>query len=407
MSKAKIILYKQKTLSDGTHPVVIQVIHQRKAKRISLGMSCFPYQWHPSSSQFNENFPGYSKANKRLDIYKAKMHQSLDRFELEEIPFTIDRFRSNLGSTGKTKSVLETFKELINRYDEEGRIGNRMVYKDTSNALKRYVGTKNPTFQDVDYRFLVGFETFMRKGGNSDSTIRVRMRTLRAVYNEAIRLGYVSIEFYPFARLKGDTTKYSLNRLTIARNIRGLQNEEMDKIKSFDTRAYPSLEQSWLLFIFSYYVNGMNFTDMAYLTWDDCKGERIRYTRRKTGRLMNVKITEPIADILDHFRKRSDSKYVFPILKEDIHVSPDSQKNRIRKFLKKMNNDLKDIGVLLGIELKLTSYVSRHSFAQRLQSKNAPVEGIQSLLGHSDDKTTQIYLRDLDGSKYDHLSDLL
>lgn len=335
------------------------------------------------------------------------MHQSMDRFELEDIPFTVDRYVANLGSKGKPKSVLEAFAELITRFDEEGRVGNRMIYRDTRNALKRYIGNDNPAFHDLDYRFLVGFESFLRKTENSDTTIHLRMRTLRSVYNEAIRLGYVSSEYYPFARTKADVSKYSLNRLTVSRNIRGLQSEEMDRIKNFDTWLHRHLEQSWLLFLFSYYVNGMNFTDMAYLTWENCSNGRIKYKRRKTGLWIDVKITKPIADILDHFRGGSPSKYVFPILKEGIHVTPDSQKNRIKKSLKKMNNDLDEIGRILGIEMKLTSYVSRHSFAQRLQSNDAPEEAIQSLLGHKNGKTTKTYLKDLDGSKYDHLSNLL
>nr|WP_298997606.1 tyrosine-type recombinase/integrase [uncultured Allomuricauda sp.] len=48
-----------------------------------------------------------------------------------------------------------------------------------------------------------------------------------------------------------------------------------------------------------------------------------------------------------------------------------------------------------GIQERLTSYVSRHSFATHAMFKKVPLEAISIMLGHDKLSTTQIYLKSL------------
>jgi site-specific recombinase XerD len=57
-----------------------------------------------------------------------------------------------------------------------------------------------------------------------------------------------------------------------------------------------------------------------------------------------------------------------------------------------VNKDLREIGEMLGIRTKLTTYVARHSFATVMKRNGVPVSIIGQALGHEDEKTTQIYL---------------
>ena len=57
-----------------------------------------------------------------------------------------------------------------------------------------------------------------------------------------------------------------------------------------------------------------------------------------------------------------------------------------------VNKYLKKIGEYLDISLKLTSYVARHSFATILKNSGVNISLISEMLGHTDLKTTQIYL---------------
>lgn len=50
---------------------------------------------------------------------------------------------------------------------------------------------------------------------------------------------------------------------------------------------------------------------------------------------------------------------------------------------------------------KLTMYVARHSWASIAQSLDIPIEIISKGMGHASQKTTHIYLKDIDDGKID------
>ena len=61
----------------------------------------------------------------------------------------------------------------------------------------------------------------------------------------------------------------------------------------------------------------------------------------------------------------------------------------------------------MGIEKKLTSYVTRHSWASIALKMGVPIEVISEGLGHEEIRTTQIYLDGLDSETIDNANDLI
>jgi integrase len=63
----------------------------------------------------------------------------------------------------------------------------------------------------------------------------------------------------------------------------------------------------------------------------------------------------------------------------------------------KMNEYLKEIADLCGIEKKLTSHIARHTFATTVTLLNGvPIESVSNMLGHTNIRTTQHYAKILD-----------
>lgn len=95
-------------------------------------------------------------------------------------------------------------------------------------------------------------------------------------------------------------------------------------------------------------------------------------------------------------KKRKD--FILPVLKR---ASLELQYKDAQWALKNYNKGLKKIAELCEIEERLTSYVSRHSFATHALFKNIPLPAISSMLGHSKLSTTQIYLKSLPSNVLD------
>ena len=57
-----------------------------------------------------------------------------------------------------------------------------------------------------------------------------------------------------------------------------------------------------------------------------------------------------------------------------------------------VNRYLKQVGKLLHIDIPLTTYVARHSWATIAKNEGIPISLISEGLGHTSEKTTQIYL---------------
>ena len=82
--------------------------------------------------------------------------------------------------------------------------------------------------------------------------------------------------------------------------------------------------------------------------------------------------------------------------------------NHIRGRYKKYNGYLAELAEELQItDMKLTTYVSRHTMAMMLQRNNVSREQISQILGHADMKTTNTYLDSFDTTVIDEAAKVL
>jgi integrase/recombinase XerD len=182
-------------------------------------------------------------------------------------------------------------------------------------------------------------------------------------------------------------------------NKRALSESEMKAIIKLKNRT----DDSYRYLIFSYFTIGMNFTDLARMTWDDIRDNEIHYTRQKVHHKMIVPIHEKVREVLDHYRPITgnvpsitggNDNYIFPILDKEVHKTEAQKENRIRKKLKEFNKELKNIGKASKVETPLTSYVLRHTAITNLVRHGATADAIQALAGHKRLTTTENYIKE-------------
>ena len=163
-----------------------------------------------------------------------------------------------------------------------------------------------------------------------------------------------------------------------------------------------SLELARDIFIFSFCTRGMAFVDIAYLKKSNIQDGMIHYARHKTGQLLSIKIEPNIADIINRYRlNKNDSPYVFPIIKS---TAPAVAYDEYRKGINLYNRQLKELSKMLSLDSPLSSYTARHSWATAARKHNAPISVISAGLGHTSEKTTQIYLTSLDNNEIDSIN---
>jgi integrase len=233
------------------------------------------------------------------------------------------------------------------------------------------------------------FEEDLLQRGLKKNSIYVYMRTLRAAYNKAIAEGFIKPDLYPFKSYK--VIKFKQETLK-----RALKKDDIILIKDFNHEKYSASWHARNMFLFSYLNRGMNFTDMAQLKWENIKDERVQYFRAKTGKSHSIKIHPESRKILDFYeeytqKNGSGTEYIFPIL-NDRHKTAKEKKDRIKTALKAFNKNLQEIADKVGLDINLTSYVARHSWATVLKREGYATAIIQEGLGHSTEKTTQVYL---------------
>ncbi len=114
--------------------------------------------------------------------------------------FSFDALDARL-SKGVDGSLCDAFRAKIELLRQEERIGTAQYYENTLRTIERFAGSNTP-INSVSIDWAKRLEKFMRKNGNSTTTVGMVMRGVRAILNEAKRAGVVKESQYPFGRGK-------------------------------------------------------------------------------------------------------------------------------------------------------------------------------------------------------------
>ncbi len=395
---------------DGTKALVLRITDKKTRAYIPTSLSIKPEHWDSVIGKIKRGHDpiNFKELNANLASQLAKCDLIVSEFEANNIPFTIDYFKSKFLIPKEIPGVIEYFDQTISFLRDRKNFGNAKVYYHTKNALLSFNKQNDLPFQALTHDFLQKFESYLIKRGCSGNTIHHYMRTLRALFYRAIEQGFANAELNPFYN-KYTRKGYRFSHLQKVTSKRALSKEDLIKIVNLETKPMSKGEDAKLIFLFSYYAWGMNIIDIAKLRWDkNIQGNYIVYARTKTRytKSFKIPIIKPIQEILDICREYSPKGYIFQILKEDIKDEA-KQYIRVHTETRLVNRVLKQIGEDLGIPIPLTTYVARHSFASILKSHGTSASIIKEMMGHTKEETTVIYLKEFENETLDKTSELL
>src|SRR5690606_30868400 len=98
--------------------------------------------------------------------------------------------------------------------------------------------------------------------------------------------------------------------------------EQLQKFISMPTEPGTLEREAKLLWLFSFYCQGMNMKDISLLKYSDIQGQAIRYLRAKTKdtedqpEFMEIPLTDRIAEIIREIGNENKGReaYVFTII---------------------------------------------------------------------------------------------
>ena len=384
MTTVDAICYKYKPLKTGELPIKIRICKDRKTRYINLGVSTKAEYWDFEKNQPKPICPDRERLEKLIANKISEVRSKIVELKSENKEFTATTLVEQIQSKPKMMTVRELFLQYLQELEQEKRTGYRLSIRQTYNSLIKFNRHLDIPFSEMDCNWLRKYEIWQRKQGKSENTIGIRLRNIRTIFNLAINMGLIKQEDYPFrkfkvSRLHQETIKRALTK----EEIHSVINYPVDG-KDFYTRLAVAL------FTFSYFMGGINFVDMAFLTEKNILDSRLVYRRKKTAKLINLPLQEEARLVLKRYKNNS-SPYLFPIL-SNLHKTEQQRLNRLHKVITKVNKALKAIGEELNIPIKLTTYVARHSYATVLKRAGVPTSIISESLGHSSEKITQIYL---------------
>jgi integrase len=141
------------------------------------------------------------------------------------------------------------------------------------------------------------------------------------------------------------------------------------------------------LFMFSFYMRGISFVDMANLRKSNVQNGYIIYLRSKTRQTLTVKIEVCMQKIIEKYETQTVDDYLLPIFTSNNHIHA----SQLRSY----NNRLRRISEKLDLDKPISSYVSRHTWATIALRRGISIEIISESMGHENEATTRIYLASL------------
>lgn len=322
---------------------------------------------------------------KKYDIIDRMLLELEDKGQLRRMDDK--RLRVKLAQAISNKPIdQECFGRIIERYMETiKKASTKDLYRQTLEKMEAY--DKHVGFTTMTVDWLERFNRWMEKRGLAVNTRGIHLRNLRTVFNYAI--GNEWTDLYPFRRFKirNEITKQDCHL-------------SLEQLKAFLSakveRCYKEYHDMFLLML---YLCGINAADLLGNPTTRIEGDRLLYTRMKTGKAYSIKIEPEAKAILSRYlRKKAPTKGFLTVTEAaDYH----SYMVTMNRALKKICTSIPQRSGLGGkkvrdgilIEPRLTANWARHTFATVCIHMGIPKDHVSLCLGHTfGARVTDVYI---------------
>lgn len=427
MASVKIVLRKEKRKKDGTYPLAVRIIKDRKPKYIHTNYSIEERHWNTEERTVRKSHPNSARLNNYLLSKVAEANDIALEVETNNKVVSSKEIKKKVTKQGRTisffqfasnrirnkhssgvfsvaraeRGILSNIEEFVNAKKSEPIESAKQSIKERRRlkvgksrkpgytflgGLKDFSKNKSLYFEDINMAFINHFKVFC----SSYLELKTRSITnqlifIRTLFNEAVAEGFVETKHYPFA---GEFEKI---RIGSGHKI-GLTKEEIGRIETLELENDTQIWHTCNVWLIAYYFAGIRITNVLNLTWGDFKDGRLYYTMNKNEKPVSLKIPDKAEIILQYYRSAKNRKkdFVFPYLKKANQDDPHDLYVKARNATSLLNKYLKRIAKFCNIDKNLSTHIARHTFGNIAGDRIHPLM-LQKLYRHSDLKTTINY----------------
>lgn len=391
------VKFRPSTVADHEGTIYYQIIHERKVRQLLSDYKVFPSEWDESRSMVTITQKSERKAfilsiRERIRWDVERLNKIDKKLDANGLTYTADDVIDEFNRYANEYSLFNFMESIIVKLKQNGKVRTSETYKSALSSFKKFRQDEDIMLDCLTSEIMEAYEAWHKNRGVAPNTISFYTRILRAVYNRAVDDDIIeNRNLFKHVYTGVDKTVK-----------RALPLPVIKKIKALDLSLNPSLDYAREMFLMSFYLRGMSFIDMAFLKKSDLKNGYVTYRRRKTGQQLIIEWTKEMQMILDKYPENA-TDYLLPIIR-----NPGTNERRTyRNMGYNINHNLKKIAKMVGVQIPLTLYVARHSWASAAKAKGIPLSVISEGMGHDSEATTQIYLASLDTSVVDRANSII
>ena len=377
-------IYSKRTKNNKA-PLYTRITVNGEKLNISLKRRIDTNLWNAQKQRVKGTGEQVKSVNQYLGEVYSKLFQSYQELRTEGKHITPHKIKSKF--LGDDKAEIYTLTDIIDYHNSNMfhklHVNTSRLYLISQKYIMLYLKKKYKSedieLELLDYKFILGFENFLRghkprhyqnKIGNN--TVMKHIQRLRRMITLAYDIEWINQD--PFRKFKQKLEPSNRGHLT------GKELELLEDVKLSSIRLKTVKD----LFVFSCYT-GISYIDIMLLTKNSLvigsnKNYWIATQRQKTRNAVKIPLLSKAMSLIISYRED---------IRCEIH---NTLFPRISN--QKVNEYLKEIATAAGIQKNLTFHMARHTFATTVTLTNGvPIETISKMLGHRKLSTTQIYAK--------------
>jgi len=368
-------LHHSKKNKEGLVPLMTRLSFKGKQVNKASGYYIKPTLWHLQKQKMKGNDDLAKDINEWIDSRGSRVRELFKNLS-ETSSINLPSIMSQLFIEPTTEltllDVISKFNtNLKERVNKDYTYSTYEKYIITEKKIKAFLKNspydKYLSLKAVDVNFIMEFDHYLRVvDGNQHNTAVKYCINLKRILNVAVLQGLLT--FNPLNGYKTafkDTPQIYLSQ----EEVNKLENIRLDK---------PSYTLVRDLFIFQCYT-GLAYTDLVSLCQNDIHRDHqgrswIIKPRQKNGIISTIPILLKSQEIMNKYsgKQSAERKMVFPSYS-----------------IQKYNQYICEIGVLAGLDKRLSSHCGRRTFGNIALSKGISLNVISKILGHSNTIITQ------------------